>query len=94
MAVCKFREAYYFLSNMYMCGINYNGLKFSSAEAAFQAQKCPERAEEFVGLNPKESKQHGRTVELREDWEQVKFKIMSEIVLASSYKIQDYENSY
>lgn len=75
-----FRGQYSFLSNMYECQIKYKGLTFTSSEAAFHSQKCPERAAEFTPLSPTESKKLGRTVELRTDWEDVKYSIMEEIV--------------
>ena len=76
-----FRDEYYFLSNFYSAPVEYMGIRFSSNEAAFQAAKCPERANEFVRLNPSEAKRLGRRVALRPDWEQVKDNVMYEICL-------------
>lgn len=76
----SFRGQYAFLSNMYNCKITYNGLTFLSSEAAFHAQKCPERASEFTNLDPSAAKKLGRSVELRSDWEDIKVQIMTEIV--------------
>lgn len=47
----KFVDEYYFLSNMFPCKIEYEGLVFDCAEAAFQAQKKPEMAHLFVGVD-------------------------------------------
>lgn len=77
----KFAGDYFFLSNFYLAPVEYNGILYTCAEAAFQAQKCPERAEEFKDLPPNEAKRLGRKVELRPDWERVKEQIMYEIVL-------------
>ena len=76
----SFRDEYSFLSNMYSCKVTYKNITYDSTEAAFHAQKCPERAAEFIGLNPSASKKLGRQVELRSDWEDVKVQIMEEIV--------------
>ena len=76
----SFRGKYAFLSNMYSCNVYYNGYTFKSSEAAFHAQKCPTRASEFVELDPSASKKLGREVQLRDDWESVKYNIMHEIV--------------
>lgn len=76
----KFEGNYAFLSNFYICDVHYNCHKFRSAEAAFQAAKCPERYEEFLTLGPKEAKSLGRKVELRYDWEHIKDLVMYEIV--------------
>lgn len=73
---------YRFLSNFYCSTVRYNGITYGNNEAAFQAQKCPERAAEFMGLSPSEAKRLGRRVQLRKDWESVKYKIMKEIVYA------------
>lgn len=76
------RGEYEFLSNFYPCTVQYNGLCFMNSEAAFQAQKCPERAVEFIHLNPSQAKHLGRRVQLRPDWEEVKIRIMYEILEA------------
>ncbi len=73
---------YDFLSNFYPCTVQYMGYVYMNSEAAFQAQKCPERAAEFIGLNPGQAKYLGRRVQLRLDWEQVKVNIMYEILVA------------
>ena len=75
-----FDKEYAFLSNFYETKVHYNGLTFDSSEAAFQAQKCPERAHEFVGLSAKESKKLGRKVQMRTDWNEVRIQVMTEIV--------------
>ena len=72
----------YFLSNSSHSKIRMNGLTFNNAEAAFQSHKDPSRAAEFVGLSPSAAKKLGRSVKLREDWEEVKDHIMYQVVLA------------
>lgn len=80
--VTEFRGKYYFLSNFYAARISYNGKTYKNNEAAFQAQKCPERSNEFVNLEPSAAKHLGRHVLLRKDWEQVKEEIMYNICVA------------
>lgn len=82
MKICGFFNEYRFLSNFYEVPVQYNGLLFRSSEAAFQAQKCPERANEFLNLSPDEAKRMGRKINIRSDWESVKDIVMYEIVLA------------
>lgn len=65
-----------------MADVEYNGIKYSNNEAAFQAQKCPERAKEFSTLDPSMAKRKGRKIKLRPDWENVKYGIMFDIVIA------------
>lgn len=80
--ISEFRGEYAFLSNFYHCKVPYMGLVFKSAEAAFQAAKCPKMAKEFVGIDPSRAKAKGRHVPLRPDWEAVKDKIMYDILMA------------
>lgn len=77
-----FRGDYYFLSNFYPCRIAYNGKIYGNTEAAFQAQKTVNAAEqdEFTNLSPGEAKRKGRRVTLRKDWESVKNGIMLDII--------------
>lgn len=76
----KFEEEYFFLSNYFECPVYYMGHKFRSSEAAYQAQKCPSRTEEFLEISADEAKKLGKTVELRADWDDVKDNIMYFIV--------------
>jgi hypothetical protein len=73
---------YYEFSNFYASPVTYNGLTYKTSEGAFQAQKCPERASEFVDMTGSQAKKRGRAVPMRPDWDDVKFNIMCEIVLA------------
>lgn len=82
MIINNFRGKYSFLSNFYTTKIRYKGVEYSNTEAAFQAQKCPERAAEFASLTGRDAKRYGKFVPLRSDWEQVKVDIMYDIVLA------------
>lgn len=81
----EFRGNYAFLSNMYEYPVDFNGYIYKCAEAAFQAQKCPERSAEFVNLNGVEAKRLGKTVHLRDDWEQNKVEIMANIIVNKFY---------
>ena len=80
----SFRGKYYFLSNFFPAEVTYNGLTYQNNEAAFQAQKTYSKEEriEFTTLEPRDAKRRGRRVRLRRDWEQVKDRIMEEIVRA------------
>ena len=79
-----FRGKYFFLSNFYPCRIEYDGLVYQNAEAAYQAQKELdfEKRKSYQLLNPYDAKLRGRSANLRPDWEDVKDSIMYEIVLA------------
>lgn len=80
MKIDAFEGKYRFLSNFSNHQVVYNGLVYKNAEAAFQAQKCPSRANEFVNLTPSAAKRLGRRVALRIDWEEVKDGVMLAVV--------------
>ena len=86
----KFRDEYWFLSNMYPCRIQSKrtGLVFTCAEAAYQAMKCPSRASEFQGLNGFDAKKLGREVEVRHDWDVIKVSVMRKILEAKFRNIR------
>lgn len=79
----SFRNEYFYLSNFYEAPVEYEGLRYKSNEAAFQAAKCSrlEDREKFTNLNPSEAKRLGRTIPLRPDWERVKVGVMKEVAL-------------
>lgn len=80
----SFRGEYNFLSNFFEASVEYDGITYQNNEAAFQAQKCADKADrqKFANLNPTEARRLGRKIPLRKDWEQVKIKLMREIVQA------------
>lgn len=80
----KFRGEFYFLSNMCPAPItvNFNGeiLKFTCSESLYQALKCPSRIHEFVALDGYQAKRLGKTVKIRDDWNEVRIPIMRKIL--------------
>lgn len=77
-----FRGQYDFLSNFYPCEIEMEGQRFKSVEAAFQAAKTldPTERKRFTHLSPSEAKREGRKVKIRKDWNEVRIRIMGELV--------------
>lgn len=81
--ISSFRDEYFFLSNFYPVEIKLDGIVYPNAETAFQAQKTmnvEERRKFSMLRNPVQAKRLGRKVKLRDDWEEVKLDIMTEIV--------------
>lgn len=81
--ILSFRDEYFFLSNFYPVEIKLDGIVYPNAEAAFQAQKTldvEERRKFSMLKEPVQAKRLGRKVKLRDDWEEVKLDIMTEIV--------------
>jgi ribA/ribD-fused uncharacterized protein len=80
--ISEFKGHNFFLSNFYISTVVYGGLTFTSSEAAFQSAKVIDLSikRHFTELSPSEAKALGRLVRLRDDWEEVKYEVMKEIV--------------
>ena len=80
--ITLFRNEYEFLNNYYDCDIHVGDLTFTNVEAAYQSFKCQTNEEqaEFQCLNPVMAKKKGQEVQLRPDWEEKRFEIMSMLV--------------
>jgi ribA/ribD-fused uncharacterized protein len=80
----EFRGKYYFLSNFYNATVTWDGITYQNNEAAFQSAKVLDKSvrEKFSTLDPSSAKRKGRHVQLRHDWEKVKYDIMYEICKA------------
>lgn len=78
-----FKGEYRFLSNFWDAPVKYDGKMYPSSEHAYQAAKSLDedyRTRIAKMKTPGEAKKAGKKVKLREDWEDVKFSIMKEIV--------------
>ena len=78
----RFRGEFDWLSNFFLCQVEFEGINFSNVEAAFQAAKCLDmkERERFFGLSGGQAKRLGKRVELRPDWEDVKIDIMRQVL--------------
>lgn len=72
------------LSNFYTCNVYYDGVMYSSSEAAYQAAKCEDEDDKklFEKIDASKSKKLGKTISLRKDWNNVKEQIMYDIIYA------------
>ena len=80
-----FDGEYGFLSNFYAHPVYHDGILYPTNEHAFQAAKTMDlnKRKEIAALKtPGQAKRAGRHVLLREDWEEVKYQVMKEIVSA------------
>ena len=86
-----FRGEYFFLSKFYPCHVKFEGRTYQSAEAAFQAAKTNNDVERkiFTRLSPSQAKKRGRSVSLRDDWENVKIQIMTDVCYAKFSQNED-----
>lgn len=73
-----------FLSNFYLCSVEYKGLFYPSSEHAFQAAKTPHEVLKKIiqsKATPERARRRGRKLTLKYDWDEVKINIMREIVM-------------
>ena len=80
--ISYFKNENYFMSNFFEASVSYEGKVYRNAEAAYQAQKDPARAGEFIMLKGNDAKALGSKVTLRQDWEEIKVQVMYEVVEA------------
>lgn len=79
-----FKDNYDFLSNFYPIIIEYEGFKYPSVEHAYQAQKSLSREVKKIftskDIPPGLAKRLGKLIETRDDWDQYKMIVMTELV--------------
>lgn len=73
---------YRFLSNFHVAPVYFEGILYPSTEHAYQAAKTLDQniRLEFLSLTCNEAKNKGQTLEIREDWEVVKYEVMFAVV--------------
>lgn len=79
----EFKKEYRFLSNFYPAKTKFGTLTYPTSEHAFVAAKTIDLSLRFKIRNietPKEAKRFGRTLNLRLDWEEIKYGAMYTIV--------------
>lgn len=77
--ITEFDGKYAFLSNFFHSPFAYDGIEYPTVEHFFQAMKTldqEERKKIASADSPGKAKRMGRHVQLRKDWEQVKYTIM------------------
>jgi len=76
-----FFKEHRFLSNFQVHDIWYDGIHYTSTESAYQASKSLDLKTrlKFSIMPPSLARKEGQLISIREDWEDVKLKIMEEI---------------
>lgn len=81
-AIDDFRGEYRWLSNFQNVDIEYKGIWYPTTEHAYQASKSPypevRRVMSYLS-SPAEAKRIGRIVEMRMDWESIKYGVMLDL---------------
>ena len=81
----SFSGEYSFLSNFHPCEVEYEDVIYPTVEHAYQAAKTlnlKDRRRIARALRPGIAKRIGRSVVLRDDWEEIKLDVMYELVFA------------
>lgn len=82
-SITTFRREFEFLSNFYPATFIWNSYSWPTVEHAFQAAKTisdRDFLKVYRAETPGIAKHRGNSVTLRKDWEQIKLKIMTELV--------------
>jgi len=77
-----FKDRLSFLSNMHPCVIEYKGYLFTCVESAYQSMKCDLLIDKkkFIGIDGYKAKKLGQKIAIRSDWDNIKFRVMKEIL--------------
>ena len=89
----KFEGEYRFLSNFHYCDVTLDGEVYDSLEHAYQAAKTTDPMERLkirTYSSPGADKKIGRTVTLRQDWDEIKLAVMEDL-LRSKFSNHDLE---
>lgn len=91
----SFTGKYWFLSNFYPCEISFDGEIYPSVEHAYQAAKTLDKKDREIirtQKTPGRAKKYGQTVTLRDDWEEIKIGIMTELVHQKFFRNKRLQN--
>jgi ribA/ribD-fused uncharacterized protein len=82
MAIRKFTGMYEALSNFFECIVQMDGVLYPSVEHAYQAAKTLNKEERipFQNCTSRESKAMGKTLDLRADWINYKYRVMEDLL--------------
>ena len=79
--ILGFFGEYRFLSNFHLCPVFFEGKRYPSTENAYMAAKTLDlqEREQFEDISPKDARALGRKIQLRPDWEEVKYGVMASV---------------
>lgn len=80
----SFDGEYHFLSNFYLCEIDYKGITYPSTEHAFAAAKSDDKQHKLYCSNPDispgQAKRAGRNCQLINDWDNIRLQVMEDLL--------------
>ena len=82
---------YRWLSNYHECEIKFDGINYPSTENAYQSAKSNDMfvKHQMTQITPSESKQLSTKLQLRDNWHNIKYDIMSYIIFDKFYRHLD-----
>ena len=82
ISIPSFKGRYSFLSNFYSAEICVDSITYSSVEHAYQAMKTEDKGvrRRVSLMTAKEAKKFGKTVKLRDNWDNIKISIMRDLL--------------
>jgi ribA/ribD-fused uncharacterized protein len=84
--ITLFRNEFFFLSNLYPCSVTFNGILFKSVEHGYMYHKATSTKSKSAILlieEPLDVKKYSKRMgKIRDDWHDVKYSIMYELVYA------------
>ncbi|MEO1927278.1 MAG: NADAR family protein [Nautiliaceae bacterium] len=88
------QEGFEFLSNMRLYKIFYQGRFFRASENVYQFSKLPdnlkpEYIDRFPKMNPFTARKITRKLPVRDDWEEIKLKVMFDVL-----RLKFYQHTY
>ena len=91
--ISEFKGEYRWLSNFAPAKVILDGIEYPTIENAYQAAKTLdlERRKEFLNIGPGHAKRLGKTLELREGWNLMKYNIMKDLQ-KQKYDQLEYHN--
>lgn len=88
MSINNFTGKYEFLSNFYNHPLVFDGVEYSNAEAAFQAQSAADKGSKrkFARLSGIKAKAYGHRIVHRDDWDENTQDLVMRDILAAKFK--------
>lgn len=83
MAITKFRDENFFLSNFYPVEIKMDGVTYPTLEHAYQASKTLDKDERLMILyakTPGKAKRISKELTVRKDWAIIKIEVMQKLL--------------
>lgn len=87
-------EKYGCFSNFYPCSVEYGGIVYPNSECAWQSLKTLDmkKRKKFATYKAAGAKKMGRRVELRSDWEEVKYQLMVNVCYAKFFQNKELKS--